>query len=79
MNEIKTIDKDFYKKIGSYLHECRHQAGISLSDLSKLTGISKQHLDNYELGKAKIKPATYNLICKSLGIKNKFNVSINGE
>ena len=74
--ELKKIDKNFYSELGRKLDDIRFKRGYSLRYLSKLTGLSSTTLDNYMLGKTRIKPNVFEEICKALEINADFKVEI---
>lgn len=74
--EIKTIDKVFYDALSDELNRIRKQKQKSFRNLSKRTGRSRQTLDNYFLGRTKIKESTFEELCRILDIEPKIQVSI---
>lgn len=74
--KVKTIDTVFYDRLGLIIRNARQKQRLSLLELSKRTGISRVQLEYYELGYSRIKEDNWNLICKCLGIKNKFKVDV---
>lgn len=74
---MKTIDKIFYYELGKILNQKRREKGFSLRYLSKITGISRTTLDNYELGVSRISINNFEIICECLGISPKIDISIN--
>ena len=76
MEELKRIDREFYRKLGQRLHEERVKRGYSLRYLSELTGISRVTLDNYELGYRRIDFDKWKTITKALYIPEKIYVKV---
>lgn len=77
--KVKTIDSTFYDELGLLMRNERKQQKITLSELSKLTGISRVQLEYYELGYSRIKNENWELICKTLGINEKIKVEVTLE
>lgn len=73
---MKTIDTLFYDQLGLLLRSARKEQKISLTKLSKMTGISRNQLEGYELGWSRIKDEKWALLCKVLGLNPKIKVSI---
>ena len=77
--KIKTMDALFYDELGLLIRNARKKQKISLLKLSKMTGISRNQLEGYELGWSRIKEDKWNLLCKVLGINPKIKVNISYE
>jgi transcriptional regulator with XRE-family HTH domain len=58
------------KKIGEVLREARLEAGLSLRDLSKLTGMASGELSQIETGRRRVDPAfsVVMRVARSLGV-----------
>ena len=74
--KVKTIDSAFYDELGLLMRNERKQQKITLSELSKLTGISRVQLEYYELGYSRIKDKNWERICKCLGINHELKVEV---
>lgn len=77
--EIKTIDKAFYEALGKELNSKRRAKDISFRRMAKRTGRTFQMLDNYFLGKAKMKPETFYDICRVLDLDAKIKITVSIE
>lgn len=75
-NKIVTIDKNFYKELGYELAKIRHARNLSIRDVAKKTGYSRQTIDNWEIGASKIKPEQFDNLCKALRIAPKTKISV---
>lgn len=73
---IRTIDSRFYKRLGMQLKDIRHDKGLSLRDMQKKIGFSRTLIDRWELGKAKIKPEQYKILCDALNVDSNFEIEI---
>lgn len=68
MKTLSTIDRHFYKNLGLKLNCIRINKCKSYREMSAETGLSRTTIDNFFLGKTRIKDNNFELICKSLGI-----------
>lgn len=50
------------------IKKARQEMGISLQELSKRTGITKQQLSNYETGKCQATLQKAGDVCRALGV-----------
>ena len=55
MQTLRTVDELFYRELGKELRELRFNRGLTLKELSNLTGYSRAMIDHWELGFNKIK------------------------
>lgn len=74
--KIRTIDEIFYDEIGKIIRNARRNKKISLRELSKMSGISRNQLEGYELGWSRVKEEKWILLCKVLEINPKIKVNI---
>lgn len=74
--ELKSLDKHFYKSLGQEISRIRHQQGISLKDIAEELSVSKQMIDNFELGKNRLSEDKFTKICKILNIEPNINVNV---
>ncbi len=54
----------------------RHKQGITLKELAEDLSISKQMLDNFELGKNRLSKEKFTKICQYLGIEPIIDVRV---
>lgn len=73
---IKTLDEIYYRVLGEEIRRIRTDKRLSLSQLSKLTGISRSQLDHYELGWNKIKKSNWKRICEALEVSENIKVEV---
>lgn len=73
---IKTIDRQFYKQLGTQLQSIRKTKGLSLRDMQKRIGYSRTLIDRWELGKAKMKPEQYKILCNVLDVDSDLEIEI---
>ncbi len=76
MQQIKTIDKQFYREFGKQIRKIREHRGITLKELSQETGLSRPLLDHYELGCSKIKPSNWEKISSALNISSSIKIDV---
>ena len=76
MQKVSTIDKLFYRELGKEIRELRQHRGMTLQQLSKMTGISRSLIDHWELGFSKIKPAYFERLCDALQVSSEINITI---
>lgn len=73
---IRTIDKQFYIKLGDRIRDIRRQRGYTLEYMAKKLGVTKQCYDHYELGILKMKPKTWDKICDILQIYPSIEINL---
>lgn len=76
MQKIKTIDEKYYRILGEEMRTIRVNRGLTLKQLSKLTGISRSQLDYYELGLSKISKTNWTRICEALNVSENLKVEV---
>ena len=73
---IRTIDNQFYMKLGDRIRDIRRHRGYTLEYMAKKLGVTKQCYDHYELGILKIKPKTWDKICDILQIYPSIEINL---
>ena len=76
MITLKTIDSQFYRVLGKCIHTKRIEKGMTLQEVSKRVGITRQMLDLYELGRCRIKGNVYEKICEVLDIYSGIEINV---
>lgn len=76
MQVIKTVDRAFYRELGNQIRAIRQHRGMTLLELSQLTGYSRTLIDHWELGLNKIKPNQLDNLCKALQVTNILSVTV---
>ena len=66
--ELKSLDRLFYKSLGSEISKIRNRRGISLKELGEELSCSKQMVDNFELGRNRLKEDKFIKLCDYLDI-----------
>ena len=74
--KLKSLDRLFYQSLGQEISRIRHQQGISLKEIAEELSVSKQMIDNFELGKNRLSEEKFTKICRYLGIKPNLNVNV---
>jgi len=67
LNEKDTLD---YKRIGQRIRDFRGKKKLSQADLADAAQISLSHISDIELGKTKMKLATFVRICETLQVSS---------
>lgn len=76
MQQIKTIDKAFYRELGKSLARIREHRNMTLKEVAHETGYSRTLIDHWELGYNKIKPKQLEKLCEVYNISNNLAVHI---
>lgn len=76
MQEIKTIDKLFYRELGNQLRNIRIKRDMTILELAQETGYSRSLIDHWELGMNKIKPKQYEKLCSVLKVSPSMKIDI---
>lgn len=76
MQEIKTIDKQFYRILGMRLRIERENKRLTLNDVAKKTGFSKSIINHWELGYNKIKPRQYQMLSEVLDLSSQIKIDV---
>lgn len=76
MQTLKTIDELFYRELGENLRKLRHHRGLTLKELSQLTGFSRTLIDHWELGFNKIKKEQFEKLCEALQVTNNLKIDV---
>lgn len=76
MQEIRTVDRLFYRQLGNEIRRIRNHRDITLKELSQETGYSKELIDHWELGKNKMKPNQLENLCKALNVTNNLKIEV---
>lgn len=73
------IDRFFYKLVAHELDLKRKKLDYSFRYLSSLTGISRNQLDQYFLGRFRIDDDNFKIICEALGLNPKIKIELKIE
>ncbi len=76
MQTIKTIDRLFYRELGTQLRNIRQHREMTLLELSQQTGYSRPLIDHWELGLNKIKPKQLERLCDALNVSSNLKIEI---
>lgn len=76
MQEIKTIDKQFYRILGMRLRIERENKRLTINDVAKKTGFSKSIINHWELGYNKIKPRQYQMLSEVLDLSSQIKIDV---
>ncbi len=76
MQQIKTIDKLFYRTLGNKIRSLRENAGLTQLELARKIGTSRTLICAYENGYTKIKEDRWKEICKQVNKSPNLEVSI---
>ncbi len=76
MQQIKTVDKIFYRELGNTLRKIREHRNMTLKEVSQRTGYSRPLIDHWELGCNKIKPKQLENLCNVYDISNNLSVHV---
>ena len=61
-------NKTYQKDIGLLVYQIRKAKRFSMSDLARISGVSRHSISMIENGQGDIKVSTLNKICKGLGV-----------
>lgn len=76
MQQITTIDKQFYAELGKEIRRIREHKNITQKELAQETGFSRPIIINHEYGYSKLKPRKWERICKALGISPDIKIEV---
>lgn len=68
MKNSEYLDDLLNKNVGSEIKKEREKQNLTLDQLSKKSGVSKQNIYYYEIGRNRIKVDKFFKICEGLGI-----------
>lgn len=68
MNDSEYLDDLLNKMAGNEIRKAREKQNLTLEELSKKCGVSKQNIYYYEIGRNRIKLDKYIKICEALDI-----------
>lgn len=68
MNNNEYLDDILNKMAGSYIRKEREKQQLTLEQLAKKSGVSKQNIYYYEIGRNRIKIDKYYKICEALNL-----------
>lgn len=74
--QLKSLDRKFYQSLGQEISKIRHAQGVSLKELADELHVSKQMIDNFELGKNRLSEDKFTKICNYLGITPNIKVNV---
>ena len=76
MQEIRTIDRYFYRQRGEEIRKIRNHRNMTLKEVSQETGYSRALIDCWELGRCKINPKQLEKLCQALDVTNNLKVEV---
>lgn len=76
MQTLKTVDELFYRELGQELRDLRYHRGLTLKEVSNLTGYSRTLIDHWELGFNKIKKEQFERICEALQVTGNLQIDV---
>ncbi len=76
MQEIRTIDRVFYRKLGSCIRKARTDRKMTQKQLADAIGYPRTMITHWELGYNKIKPSQFSDICDVLKLDKRFTVDV---
>lgn len=76
MQQIKTIDRVFYRELGKKLRMIREKRNLTLKEVAHEMGYARSLIDLWELGVCKIKPFQLDKLCDVYNISNNLSVNV---
>lgn len=73
------IDRVFYQKLATELYLQKQKLGYSYRYLAKLTGISRNQLDQLFMGKFRISDDNFKTICEALELNPEIKLELRLE
>jgi transcriptional regulator with XRE-family HTH domain len=76
VQEIKTIDKKYYRELGKQIRQRRESLDLTIKQVAKKIGCSRSLVDHWELGFTKISPKAYSKLCEVLQISESQKIEV---